>query len=254
MTASLAFQLYAVRNECQKDLAATLKTLAGLGYRGAEPWGYNGEKLEWLGHPPAKVRELFDAAGLTCCGIHLATAALDANLANTTELCRILGCKYLVIAGDRQRMSSAAGVTELAGILNRAAEKLTPHGMACGYHAHGFDFQPIEGKTPWEMLADQTTPEVVLQMDIGNCRSGGGDPIALLKKYPNRSRSIHLKDYDGGPEAALGDGTVDWAEVFAVIKSHQSAAEWLVVEEGEAKAEGFDIARRSIETARKHVD
>jgi hypothetical protein len=29
-----------------------------------------------------------------------------------------------------------------------------------------------------------------MQMDIGNCASGGGDPLGTLIKFPNRARSV----------------------------------------------------------------
>ena len=95
---------------------------------------------------------------------------------------------------------------ELAGILNDAAEKLAPEGMFTGYHAHGFDFAAVDGEIAWDILFATTPPEVIMQLDIGNCASGGGDPVATLRKFPGRARSVHLKDF-GGPEGAvIGEG------------------------------------------------
>jgi len=247
----IGLQLFSVRGEVQKDLPATLKSVAEIGYVGAEPWGYGGDKLEWMGHSPQDIRQMYDDNGLTCCGIHLRTEALMGdNLARTVELNSILGNRFLVIAIDPQRIVTVDGVAELAGILNSAAEKVADRGMYVGYHAHPVDFKDVEGQTGWDRLFSSTRPEVIMQLDIGNCAHGGGDPIALLKKFPNRARSLHLKDYGGGPGSVIGEGEADWETIFKLVDECQNT-EWFVVEEGGKEGLGFDICKRSLEALRK---
>jgi len=89
-----------------------------------------------------------------------------------------------------------------------------------------------------------------MQMDIGNCAGGGGDPIAILRKFPGRARSVHLKDYGGGPESVIGEGVADWPEIFRLCET-EHATEWYVVEEGHERGLGFDIPRRSLEALRR---
>lgn len=247
----IALQLYSVRGECQKDLPGTLKAVAELGYEGVEPWGYSGEALEWMGFSGPQIRQMLDDYGLKCCGIHLSTGALlGDNLARTIELNRELGNRFLIIAADSQRMAAYDTILELAGILNDVAEKLQPEGMFTGYHAHGFDFKQIGDQTAWDILFSHTRPEVIMQMDIGNCASGGGDPIAILRKFPGRARSVHLKDY-GGPEGSvIGEGVADWDTIFQLCETSHGT-EWYVVEEGGPEGLGFDIPRRSLEALRR---
>ncbi len=247
----IGLQLFSVRGEVQKDLPATLKAVAEIGYVGAEPWGYGGDKLEWMGHSPAghppDVRrqrpDLLRHPPAT-------DALMGDNLARTVELNSILGNHFLVIAIDPQRITTVDGVAELAGILNDAAEKVADKGMYVGYHAHGVDFQDVEGQTGWERLFSSTRQEVIMQMDIGNCANGGGDPIAMLKKFPNRARSLHLKDYGGGPDSVIGEGKADWETIFKLVDECQNT-EWFVVEEGGKDGLGFDICKRSLEALRK---
>jgi len=246
----IALQLYSVRGEVQKDLPATLKAVAGLGYEGAEPWGYGGESLDWMGHSAADIRKMYDDNGLTCCGIHLATGALlDDNLARTVEFNRTLGNRFLIIAADKPRMSARDTILELAGILNDAAEKVGPEGMYTGYHAHGFDFEAVDGEIAWDILFSNTREDVIMQMDIGNCAMGGGDPIATLRRFPNRARSVHLKDYGGGPGSVIGEGEADWPTIFDLCET-QHPVEWYVVEEGGADGLGFDVCARSLQALR----
>ncbi len=247
----IGLQLYAVRGACQADLPAALAECAKVGYVGAEPWGYNGEKLEWLGHPVQQVRQWFDDHGLTCCGIHLTTGALlGDNLQRTIELNQTLGNRFLIIAADKPRMSARESIKELAGILNETADKLAPLGLFTGYHAHGFDFEMVDGEIAWDLLFSQTKPEVIMQMDIGNCANGGGDPIGTLRKFPGRARTVHLKDFGGPAGSVIGEGQADWPTVFSLCENDHPV-EWYVVEECDEHGNDFAIPSRSLAALKK---
>jgi sugar phosphate isomerase/epimerase len=242
----IALQLYSVRGEVERDLPATLKAVADLGYVGAEPWGYDGSRLEWMGYAPERLRAICDENGLTCCGIHLATVALQGdNLRRTIALNRILGNRFLIIAADAQRMASVDGIAELAGILNDAADALALEGMFCGYHAHAFDFAVVDGELAWNRLFASTKQEVIMQMDMGNCAMGGGDPLDGLRRFPGRARTVHLKDWGGPADSVIGEGTMDWPTIFELCEGAHHT-EWYVVEEGSADGLGFEICGRSL--------
>jgi len=247
----IGLQLFCVRGEVQKDLAATLKSVAELGYVAAEPWGYNGEELVWMGHKPAEIRKMYDDAGIACCGFHLATSALlGDNLKRTIEMNQVLGSNFLMIAADKTRTSQLETTLELAEILNTVADKLAPLGMVTGYHAHAFDFGYFGDETAWEVLFSNTRQEVVMQMDIGNCMMGGGDPIKMLRKFPGRARSLHLKDNGGEPGAVIGEGVADWDTIFEIVETQHDPI-WYVVEEGNKDGMGFDTSGRSLEALRR---
>src|SRR6185295_16928644 len=88
-----------------------------------------------------------------------------------------------------------------AKLFNELADKLKSEGVRIGYHAHGHDFTKIDGETAWDISCGNTKADVIAQLDTGNCREGGADPIAVLRKYPGRTGSIHIKASGGGPEA-----------------------------------------------------
>ena len=69
-----------------------------------------------------------------------------------------------------------------------------------------------------------------MQIDLGNALHGGGDPVAFLKQYPGRARTVHLKAYAAANEKALiGEDDVDWAAVFEVCEA-DGVTEWYIVE------------------------
>jgi sugar phosphate isomerase/epimerase len=237
----IGFQLYTVRGEFARDVPGTLKTLGQLGYRGVEFWGYDGTPKVYQQYSAAELRKLLDANGLKCCGMHLTLAALSAdNLKQTIENNRVLGNEYLNVAAAKEKMSSVATISELAALLNQAAAQCRPHKMTVGYHAHPFDFAKIDGRFAWEALFSRTQPEVNMQMDIGNCLTGGGDPIAMLKEFPGRTRTIHIKEHQ--------EKTFEseyYKEVFQLCET-SCGTRWYIVEMGGADGNGFDVPRQAL--------
>ncbi|MBE3110479.1 MAG: sugar phosphate isomerase/epimerase [Acidobacteria bacterium] len=216
-------QLYSVREAAARDLPTVLEAIGKMGYKGVEFAGYYG----W-DRKPKELRQLLDGNGLKCCGTHtdLETVIGD-NLKATAELHAILGNSFLIVPSLEAK--DAQGWLDLAKRFNEIAAKAKALGMRVGYHAHAGDFRKLGDTTSWEIFFDNTSPDVIMQNDIGNCMIGGGDPVAILKKYPGRSASVHLKEF-GGPEAAvIGQGVVPWAEVFKVCETTGGAA-WYVVE------------------------
>lgn len=241
----IGLQLYSVRDDCRKDLAGVLKAVAAMGYDGVEFAGYYDYKAEDL-------RKLLDANKLKCCGTHtgLDTLAGDA-LKATIEYNKVLGNRYLVVPSlPRQRTASVAALRETARLFNEISENAKPYGMHVGYHAHAGDFKKIDGQVPWEIIFDNTAPHVIMQLDIGNCLAGGGDPIAMLKKYPKRSLTVHLKEHGGKPGAAVGEGDVNWKEVFEICET-SGGTEWYIVEQERYDTTPLESVKRCLENLRK---
>jgi sugar phosphate isomerase/epimerase len=238
----IGFQLYTVRGEFERDVPGTLQKLGPLGYKGVEFWGYAGTPNVYQKYTATELRKLLDDHGLKCCGMHLELKAFAAeNLKRTIENNLTLGSPYLNVAAAKEKMSSEAGIAELARLLNETAKQVQAQNLAVGYHAHPFDFEKINNRFAWDLLFSQTAPTVNMQMDVGNCLSGKGDPIAMLKKYPGRTRSIHIKEHQ--------EKTFDsdfYKEVFHLCET-TSGTKWYIVEMGGRDGNGFDVPRSALE-------
>ena len=42
--------------------------------------------------------------------------------------------------------------------------------------------------------------------------------MAELKKYPGRTKSIHIKASGSGPEAVIGEDKLDWKSIFEICE------------------------------------
>ena len=238
----IGLQLYAVREEFARSVPETLKTVARCGYAGVEFWGYAGTASVFQHYTAQQLRQLLDENKLKCCGIHLQVKALEAaQLERTIENNRILGNRFLVVAAAKKEMSSLASIKAFAAFLNEAHEKCRAHQMRVGYHAHGFDFEKLEGRFAWDHLFSQTRPEVIMQMDIANCLGGGGDPLAMLEKFPGRALSLHIRET--GEKIFASDY---YREVFRLAES-TAKTEWYVVEQGGPGGKGFAVSEQALQ-------
>ncbi len=88
-----------------------------------------------------------------------------------------------------------------------------------------------------------------MQMDVGNCLGGGGDPYATLKKYPGRSLTVHLKEHSKN-SAPVGEGEVKWDDVFQICESI-GGTEWYVVEQESSTTTPLECVASCLKNLRK---
>jgi sugar phosphate isomerase/epimerase len=242
----IAVQLWSVRKLCEKDLAGTLAGLAKAGYQGVEFAGYYGRTAKEL-------RKLLDDNGLRCCGTHTAlNTLLGDELPRTIEFNQILGNPNLVVPSlpEKYRSSRQAWI-DTAKLFAELADKVRPHKMRVGYHNHMVEFKPLDGEVPWDIFFQNTSKEVIMQIDTANCMMGGGDPIAYIRKYPGRAITVHIKEYSASKrDALIGEGDVNWKEFFAACES-VGGTEWYIVEEESGAYPGLEAVTRSLQNLRK---
>ena len=144
------------------------------------------------------------------------TAALgDFNaLLNKTDECiahaRFFGVRYVGTAWvPHNTPLDEAQTLKIAENFNTIGKRLKGAGIQFYYHNHGYEFYPYkDGKTLFDLLMEKTDPELVkFQMDVLWTVFPGQDPVKLLRKYPDRWISMHLKDLAKGVEGNLSGGT-----------------------------------------------
>jgi sugar phosphate isomerase/epimerase len=225
----VALQLYSVRADCKQDFDKALEQVAAMGFQGVEFAGY----YNYAGKA-ADLRKRLAALGLQAAGTHvqLNTLVGDAQKA-TIDFHQEIGCRFLVVPGNPD-FADPEKSKPLAETFNRVAEVLKPLKMACGYHNHTAEFKKDGDKTFWDLFAERTTADVILQQDCGWTMAAGFDPVAYVKKYPGRTRTTHfkptVKEGDAGKKAILGQDSVDWPAVYAACQS-VGGTDWVVVEQ-----------------------
>jgi sugar phosphate isomerase/epimerase len=226
--------LYTVREQMKADAAATLAAIAKLGY------GYVEGGLNVPGLAAAA-----KAAGLRQASAYLPTYLVTGNrqawsaagellpeaytLDHAVDEAKGAGLQYLVVTYLMPAERGGLDVyRRVAAQLDKAGETCQKTGLGFAYHAHAFEYEPVEGVRPIDVLLKETQPaHLGLELDTFWASIAGQDPAAMVKQHAGRVPLVHLKDKATGtpvqyderkvPEEAfkeIGGGEVDFGAFF----------------------------------------
>jgi sugar phosphate isomerase/epimerase len=217
MSVRVGLQLYTVREECERDLDATLRTVAALGYEGVELFGDTKalavEELDVIG------RHINLDADVDAIDCDRATLAWIDPIATVTE--RDAAVERIVTLGERVR---AAG-----------------HRFA--FHNHWSEVPRLDDGLS---LLDRLPEWIDLELDLGWIWFAGGNPVELLERWRGRTPLVHVKDLRarGTREfCPVGDGAVGYDGIVA--KAEELGIEWLIVEQDELDRAPAEALERS---------
>lgn len=231
----IGIQLYTVSGALEKDLPGTLDRLHAIGYRLVEAFHYPGYNAKSL-------RQAVEKAGLDCPSAHL-----DFNQPNLDSLFReaeTLGVRYTVSSelhfrnsqypkGKPWREMTVDDYKMLAGEMNNIGWKAKQAGFEYAYHNHDMDFRDLGGgQIGYDILLRQSDPSMVnFELDCGWMAVAGYDPAEYLRRYSNRYKMLHIKQFvknsprttttdgPGKPQGTeLGRGKPDYKPIFAAAK------------------------------------
>jgi sugar phosphate isomerase/epimerase len=230
----IGLQLWSVRDDCVKDIDATLKSVAAAGFAGVEFTGMY--KYE---HDGKALRTILDGLGLRAEGVHLSVRALGpSRLAETIAFHKTIGCHLLIVGGD-PRFTDPEGSKVFADEMNIAAAALKKEGLFCGFHNHAEEFAKVKETTYWDLFAQRTSQDVFLQLDVGWAFEAGLDPVALIKRYPGRFKTLHLRGKVAkgvrNKLPIIGQDTLDWPGIISACLDG-GGAEWFMVEQEQIPA------------------
>lgn len=201
-TAPLGVQAYTFRNSFPHGIAATLDTIKEMGFTEMESNNRGMAALDF--------RKLCDDRGIRIVSSEADFATLIKEPEVAAHTARLLGAHYLMCAWIPHKSSgfTLQDAQKAVEVFNRAGKVLKDSGIIFCYHPHGYEFQPYEKGTLLDYLFEHTNPKYVsFEMDILWVQFGGGDPVALLKKYGSRWKLMHLKDLRKGTKKDLTGGT-----------------------------------------------
>jgi sugar phosphate isomerase/epimerase len=219
----VGLQLYTLRDMAESDLPKTLQHIRAAGYEEVE--------LYWsvYKHPAPELKRMISDHGLTAPSGHFDYDGIETKLDYAKELgVENVICPML----PRQQWNSAEGFREAAKKFNKWGAQVQKLGMKFGFHNHNYEFRKFGDKTGLEILMAETDSKLVqLEMDCYWVTQAGGNPVALMDRYEDRVRMLHIKDRRAGfatsqemGEAAehfaeVGTGTIHWQSIIAKAKS-----------------------------------
>jgi sugar phosphate isomerase/epimerase len=150
----------------------------------------------------------------------------------------------------------------LAAKLAKAGEACRNAGLGLAYHAHAFEYEPIGGVRPIDVLLKETPKELLgLELDTFWASIAGVDPVKMVETHAGRVPLVHLKDkargtpvqYDEGkvPKGAfkeIGRGEIDYAAFLPAAA--RAGVKYYYVEqdfcEGRTPLESLTVSRQEL--------
>ena len=262
-----------------------LQEISAAGYSGTElgPFGFLPQDKELL-------TERLDELGLSLLAAYVQINLVDPAAKQdeydetmaTTRLLSQMGCEWVVLSDalffDDNRARRAGRVRDADGLTEDQWKRFAANADECGkrawndyglravFHPHVGAYIETESEID-RLLSETDTRYINLCLDTAHCLYGGGDPIAVCRRWRERLKYLHLKecdlpvlqtvrdqgwDYfravelDVFPE--LGQGSVDFAGLLGLLRELDYEG-WAVVEQDILPDRGLS----PLESARRNL-
>lgn len=224
----IGLQLYSLRNEIPKDVSGSLSLIKSWGIKEIEGGGTYGMTIE-------EFNALAKKNNLRMISIGADFNELDKYPATVAARAKQFGAKYVMCAWIPHNGNdfTLADTEKAIAVFNKAGKVLAEAGISFCYHPHGYEFRPHEDGTLFDLMAKKMDPKYAnFEMDVFWVKHPGNDPVALLKKYPNRFPLMHLKDRRHGTEGnqfgtapddtnvVLGTGDVGIGAIMKIARQY----------------------------------
>jgi len=249
----IGVQLYTVRNAMASDFDGSLAKVAAAGYKLVElaEFSYKNGEVRYFKKTPQELRAALDHYGLDAFSTHLNYEFLSPeSFPKVLDASKKLGHRYVVCPWIEEKVRKQPDAWKhICETFNRAGEESKKAGFQFGYHNHWFEFLPVDGKLPYDVLLEGCDPQLVkMEMDLCWITAAGGDPVKYFDRYPGRFPLVHVKDLHtmphitaGGPQnfgdtadlTEVGSGLIDWKRIFA--HSETAGIKYYIVEHDHPK-------------------
>ena len=157
------------------------------------------------------------------------------NLDKELEFAAAMGVNIVTLQGTHGRpevMDDAAKKANLDSMI-KFAKIAKQHGITTNVHPHVNTYFMFEDEIDYVM--ENSDPALIsLAPDTAHIAAAGADPVKVIRKYADRVKFIHLKDYKLGDDVTdsgwvdsgvpimtcfheLGKGTVNFPEIFKIL-------------------------------------
>jgi len=244
----VGLQLYSVRNAMKANPLDTLKKLSAMGFRFVEHANYIDRKF--YGYNAKEFVKILKDLGLKMPSGHTvfetkhwdyATKDFTAEWKYTIEDAATCGQQFVISPSlESAQRKTADDLKAFMEIFNKNGELCKKYGMKFGYHNHDFEFsQKLGNQTVFELILDNTDPNLVMQqLDMGNLYNGGANALDIVKKYPGRFESWHVKDeilseskLEKYESTILGKGIVPVKEILAIAAQSKGNGHLIIEQE-----------------------
>jgi sugar phosphate isomerase/epimerase len=283
----IGIQLYTLAKPLSDDFPGVLKKLAEFGYKNLEfagPYYFSTEEeiknnplismmglsgYGYHGHTPREIRSMLDDLGLKSRSVHISDSSLKHSMDEAISAAKIIGQEYILCPAFFGH--SADEYRAAAELYNKFGEKCKTAGIRYGYHTHSQEFAMYEGKTAFDILVENTDPDLCcFELDLFWAEVAGVDVVKLIRQYPGRVKLLHIKEmkekldkvyasnepFDNmtlamelmGKQCIIGEGIIDFRGIIDQVDD--TGIDYMVVE-GDFPPDAMKFAEESIKNLNK---
>ncbi|MDQ3290548.1 MAG: TIM barrel protein [Bacteroidota bacterium] len=210
----VGIQLYSVRDEMKANPLDTLQQIAKMGYKNVEHAGYSNGKF--YGYAPDEFKKLLNDLGMKMPSGHSVLGKQHYDEAKkdfsdewkkTVDDSVTVGQEFVISPWmDESLRQDYDGLMRFLDVFNQCGELCKKAGVKFGYHNHDFEFtSKLNNTTLFDIIMQNTDSKLVAQqLDIGNMYGAGGRALDIMKKYPGRFESMHVKDEIKSEKGEMG--------------------------------------------------
>ena len=207
---SIGLQLYTVRDLLERNFEGTLAEVARLGYRQVEFAGI-------IDQSPEQTLSVLKRHGLVAPASHVSYEQLELELPKHLQVAREMGQQFIVCPSvDASRRGKIDDWKRVCQTFNAIGAQAKEAGLSFAYHNHDFEFIPIDGQIPYDVVLAETHPDLVkMEADLYWMTRAERDPVTYFQRYPGRFPLLHLKDMArDGTITEVGKGIVDFKRIL----------------------------------------
>jgi len=247
----IGFQVFAFRDSLVRDAASLFKSFAGAGIKSIEFFN------------PAKLNEYVPMVkdnGMIPLCTHFMPGYITGNWTEARQMnmpppenyhfeniiddCVRNGIKYMgnaiLLNEDRPSLDD---YKRFADKFNKCGEQCRKAGIQLYYHNHSFEFQPMNGTTPYEEMLKIFDKDLIkLEIDVFWLTVAGVNPVSWIQKLANMLIFIHMKDLKKGsktkvynfdiPEDSyveLGTGMLDYRTILT--EARKAGVQYAIIDQ-----------------------
>ncbi len=222
----IGLQLYSLRNEFKKDVPGTFAKIKEWGITKLED-GNDGTH----GYTMAAYKAMLAENNLEIVSASASFEELRDNPQQALDRALQYGAKYMVCfwiphVKDKFGMEDTKKAIR---VFNKVGKMYKQAGVTVAYHPHGYEFGRHKDKTLMDYMI-QKSKYFDFEMDVYWFALPGEDPVAWLRRYPNKFKLMHLKDCEKGTavdfsghsdvenNVVLGTGQLDMVAIVEEAK------------------------------------
>ena len=250
---NIGIQISSVKKYLQTsaDVLDSFKKCAQIGYKYIQ--------IQWIAPsvPNEAIRDALLESGLECVGTQESYKEIFFNIDKYIKMNQMWGGKYICSSatGMENTFSSVSECLNAAEQFNKMAERLKEEGMIFAFHPHNSHIVEIDGKMSLDIIIQNTSSDVQLNLDMYHIKTSGNSPVDWIKKAAGRADMTHFKDYrEAGSETILcpvGQGVIEWPDIFKAC--NESGVKYCFAEQEYWEKEAFECLAESYQYMKENL-